>query len=77
MGERGPELFTARQNGQIIPAGLTAALLNPASGGAASGGKMLTLNINTGGVSEQRVLAMLDDSAEGIMREIRGAFGAA
>lgn len=77
VGERGPELFTARQNGQIIPAGLTAALLNPASGGAASGGKMLTLNINTGGVSEQRVLAMLDDSAEGIMREIRGAFGAA
>ena len=43
----------------------------------ASGGKTLTLNINTGGVSERRVLAMLDDSAEGIMREIRGAFGAA
>ncbi len=43
----------------------------------AAGGKTLTLNINTGGVSEQRVIAMLDDSAEGIMREIRGAFGAA
>jgi hypothetical protein len=59
VGERGPELFTAPRNGSIIPAGLTAALLNPRNSGQSSA-RNGTLKIESQSLTMTQVLNELD-----------------
>ena len=71
VGERGPELFTAPRNGSIIPAGLTAAMLNPRSQSAAHN---MTLKIESSSLSLTEILNEVDQRFKRFERGLEGAF---
>ena len=59
VGENGPELFTSRGNGMIIPAGMTAGLLGRKDQ-RASGGRNITVHLESKGLTMQEVLGEMD-----------------
>jgi hypothetical protein len=58
VGERGPELFTPRGDGSIIPNGLTAAMLNPRSRNG--GARNMTVRIESSSLTMTEILSEVD-----------------
>jgi len=73
VGERGTELFIPRENGSIVPAGLTAAML--AGAGGAAGGRFINLRVETPSLTLNEVMAEVERRFEQYDHGLSLAFG--
>lgn len=73
VGEQGPELFMSPRDGKIIPAGLTADLLNPRYGRQAAARNM-TVKIESSSLTMTEILSEMDRRFDRFERGLAGAF---
>lgn len=73
VGEQGPELFMSPRDGKIIPAGLTADLLNPRYG-RQGGARNMTVKIESSSLTMTEILSEMDRRFDRFERGLAGAF---
>jgi len=73
VGEQGPELFMSPRDGKIIPAGLTADLLNPRYG-RQGGARNMTVKIESSSLTMSEILSEVDRRFDRFERGLAGAF---
>jgi hypothetical protein len=74
VGEDGPELFTAPRNGSIVPAGLTASLLDRRGGSSQTGQRQLTLKVESQTLTMSEILSEVDQRFARFERGLENSF---
>jgi hypothetical protein len=77
VGENGPEIFNPSQNGNIIPNGLTAAMLNPRSNYGRNSSNTNMLRIESSSLTMTEIMNEMDKRFQNWQDGLNGAFEAA